>query len=219
MKIIGHRGAAGLAPENSIASLKKALEYRVDGVEFDLRLTKDDVIILHHDEEVQDQNGNKFKIANSTYENLKGHKPDLATFDEALSAINNAVKMYIEIKPGVKTSPIIKKVKAVGLKPNDYEFGSFSQPVLSEIQRAIPEASLTVIERWSGLRAVRKARKLKTKTIAMNQKYLWFGFIWLMNKSGYELWAYTVNDPKRAKKWAGWGLAGVTTDYPDRFIQ
>jgi glycerophosphoryl diester phosphodiesterase len=51
----------------------------------------------------------------------------------------------------------------------------------------------------------------------MNQRWLWWGFIRGFKHSDKQLYAYTLNDPKKAKRWAKWGLAGVITDYPDRF--
>ncbi|PKN62095.1 MAG: glycerophosphodiester phosphodiesterase [Deltaproteobacteria bacterium HGW-Deltaproteobacteria-15] len=48
MQVIGHRGAAGLAPENTLAGFRKALELGVDGIEFDVLLTADGEIVVHH---------------------------------------------------------------------------------------------------------------------------------------------------------------------------
>ena len=53
----------------------------------------------------------------------------------------------------------------------------------------------------------------------MNQLWLWWGFIRAMRRGGWELYAYTVNDPAKAKRWVRWGLAGVITDCPDLFTK
>ena len=78
MEVIGHRGARGLAPENTIAALQKGLEHHVDMLELDLRVTRDDVVILHHDPDLVDPDGHKHKISDNTYKTLKEHKADLA---------------------------------------------------------------------------------------------------------------------------------------------
>ena len=49
IKVIGHRGCAGLAPENTLISFQKAIDLGVDGVEFDVHLTKDHHVVVHHD--------------------------------------------------------------------------------------------------------------------------------------------------------------------------
>jgi glycerophosphoryl diester phosphodiesterase len=219
MKIIGHRGARGLAPENTIASLHKALEHHVDKLEFDLRVTKDMVAILHHDPALVGGDGN-FKISDHDYGTLKNHKPDLATFEEVLATIGHPVQLYIEVKRGVPVKPvvnIINKYLDKGWKPDYFLLGSKNQKTLLELHAALPAVPTIVIEPWSGVRAHCRARQLGTKQVSMNQLWLWWGFIRGFKNNGWQLYAYTLNDPRKARRWARYGLAGVITDYPDRF--
>lgn len=220
MKIIGHRGARGLAPENTIASFKKAIEHGVDGIEFDLHVTKDGIVIVHHDAELTDPNGDRHVIADCTYAELMPHKADMPTFEEVLETIGHQVILYVEVKPGVPTAPIVKIIKAYlakGWKPEYFRILSFSQPILSELQRELPDISKIVSEKWSGVRATRKARQVGTKHILMNQKWLWWGFISMVSRGGWKLGTYTLDDPIKAKRWASYGLRVVFTDFPDRF--
>ncbi|HSW85663.1 MAG TPA: glycerophosphodiester phosphodiesterase [Candidatus Saccharimonadales bacterium] len=220
MKIIGHRGARGLAPENTIAGMKKGLENHVDELEFDLRVTKDNIVILHHDRELHDSNSGKHKISESTYQELLEHKSDLATFAQVFEAISQSVKFHIEVKPEEALKPIISILNeklAGGWPAQKLLIGSKSQNTLLEIQNALPDLPLVVIEPWSGVRAHLRARKLGTKRISMNQRWLWWGFIRGFKRNDWRLYAYTLNDPVKAKRWAKYGLYGVITDYPDRF--
>lgn len=220
MKIIGHRGARGLAPENTLAALRKGLEHHIDMLEFDLRVTKDGVPILHHDTEVSDPAGDKLTIADHSYKELKQHKPDLATFEEVLAEIDHDMPLYIEVKPGEPVAPIVKIIDSSlkkGWKSDDLLLSSKSQQTLRELHEALPQLPKIVIEPWSGVRAHRRARQINAKIVAMNQRWLWWGFIRGFKHSSYQLYAYTLNDPAKARRWARWGLAGVITDYPDRF--
>jgi glycerophosphoryl diester phosphodiesterase len=90
---------------------------------------------------------------------------------------------------------------------------------LRELHKALPEVPVIVIERWSGVRAHRRAKELGSKEIAMNQLWLWWGFIRGFKDSDKRLYAYTLNNPAKARRWARYGLSGVITDYPDRFEQ
>lgn len=220
MKIIGHRGARGLAPENTIASLQKGLEHHVDMLEFDLRVTKDGVAILHHNATLHDASGKKLKIAETDYETLKAHKPDLPTFDEVLKTIGYPVPLYIEVKRNVPVQPIVKIIKnqlKQGWKNEHILLGSKSQATLRALHKALPQIEKIVIEPWSGLRAHRRAREVNARLVAMNQHWLWWGFIRGFKHSDRQLFAYTLNDPQKARRWAKWGLAGAITDYPDQF--
>lgn len=218
MKIIGHRGARGLAPENTLAALRKGLEHKADLIEYDLRVTKDGTVVLHHDPELTDPNGQKHDIIKTSYKDLKNHKADLATFEEALTTLKNKVTQYVEVKPGVDTRPIITILKGYcSTGGKDIALASKSQETLLELHKAFPETPKIVIEPWSGVRARRRANQVNTKVVAMNQWWLWWGFIRGFKNSEWQLYTYTLNDPKKAARWEHWGLAGVVTDYPDRF--
>lgn len=222
MRIVGHRGARGLAPENTIASLNKALGYKVDEIEIDLRVTKDGFVILHHDAAVTDPNGLQLLIKHHSYEELIKHKKDMITFEEALDCINRQVALYVEIKPGEPVQPIVqifKQYLANGWLASDFKIASFSQNILLDLQAELPGIDTIVNEKWSGVRASRRARELNTKYISMNQRWLWSGYIQAVKHSGYHLYTYTLNDKKKARKWQQHGLYAVVTDYPDRFEQ
>jgi glycerophosphoryl diester phosphodiesterase len=220
MKIIGHRGARGLAPENTIAALHKGIEHQADMVEFDIRVTKDHIPVLQHDEDLTDPNGQQRRIADYTYAELHDHKKDLATLDEVLSQISHSVRLYIEVKAGEPIEPIVKVLQrhmSKGWKPTDFILASFGAQTLRDLHAALPEVETMVLEKWSGARASYRGRQLGTRNLCMNQQWLWKPFIQPMAKRGWNLYAYTLNDPAKAKRWGGYGLAGIVTDYPDRF--
>lgn len=220
MKIIGHRGAKGLAPENTLISFRKAIEHGVDEIEFDVRVTKDGIAIIQHDPDLHDPAGNKLNAAESSYADLLGHKPDLVTLDQAMRYINRVVPVLMEIKPRVDTKPIVKIIKQLetdGWTAEDMLVGSFSQSILLEIKTTLPHLPLVVNETWSGVRATWRARQLNTKRLSMSHRWLWSGFIKAMHRRGYQLAPYTLNDPVKARRWARYGLYATITDYPDRF--
>lgn len=220
MKIIGHRGAKGLAPENTLLSFTKALEHGVDEIEFDVRLTKDGVAVVIHDPHLRDPDGGKIRVSTSTYKELLAHKQDLVTFEEAMRHINKRVPALVEVKPDVDTAPIVvvtKKLLDDGWSEKDILFGSFSQSVLRKLHKALPQIPTVVIESWSGVRGTYRARELGTKRLSMNHRWLWSGFIASMKKRGYCVTPYTLNDPIVASRMARYGVEMVITDYPDRF--
>ncbi len=222
MIVIGHRGARGLAPENTLAGLQKALQHDVYGLEIDVRVTKDGIVVLHHNRELRDTSGNKLLITARTYAVLRAHKPDLTTLAEVIQSIGGQTKLVIEVKPGEKVAPIIAILKqqlSHGSKQINFLLGSKSQKTLRALHRELPEIQTIVIESWSGVRARWRARQLGTKLVVMRSWWLWPGFIAAMRRSGYQLMAYTMNDPAKVKKWEHYGLYGVITDYPDRFEQ
>lgn len=215
MLIIGHRGARGLAPENTIASFQKAIDYGVDQIEFDVRVTKDHIPVLHHNKKLIDQSGNKLALSKHDFNELEGHKPDLITLEQALKIFASKVALVIEVKPGEPTETIAAVIKK--FLPSEISINSKNQNTLMELHKLLPSVPKIVIEPWSGIIASWRAKQVPTKKLFMNQHFLWFGIIAAMSHRGYELYAYTLNDTKKARRWAKYGLAGVVTDFPDRF--
>ena len=203
-----------------MAAIAKGLDAGADVLEIDVRVTRDNVPVLNHNKSLPgDLN---LVIARHTYKELKAAKADLATLDEAVRAVAKRVPLMIEVKPGTSAEPIIRAVQTLlqnGWQTQDFLFGSKSQRTLLTLHQALPDIHKVVIERFLSVRAVIRARQLHTRTLAMNQHFLWFGFVSAMNRQGYELFAYTLNDVKKAERWHKRGLGGVITDHPEYFAQ
>ncbi|HVC35930.1 MAG TPA: glycerophosphodiester phosphodiesterase [Candidatus Dormibacteraeota bacterium] len=220
MKIIGHRGAKGLAPENTVASFLKALAHNADEIECDVRLTAERVLVLSHNRFISDSSGNKLVVAEHNYLELKAHKPDLTTLQEAILSVNKQRPLLIEVKSSDVIQPLIKLLKQRlrgGWQASDFRLASFHFKTLRALADALPEIQLVVNDRWSGVRATSRGRRLGTRRLAMNRLWLWSGFIAALSRGGWELYAYTVNDRRLAKRWAKSGLKGIVTDFPDKF--
>ncbi len=240
MKIIGHRGARGLAPENTLRAFEKALEYGVDEIELDVHVTRDGQIVLVHDPFVTDASGGRMTVADHQLAELRRHKPDLITFEEALAFINQRAPIYIDVKPGVPAAKIVRAVRRAftkGWKGSDFRLGSHDQVILRELHAALPGIQKVVIENWSALRAVRRAQEINTGCICMLDSWLWPGVVRSMARAGYQLYSFppgdrrlwrilkrlhiggASNNPRAVRHWTRQGLAGIVTDYPNRFVR
>lgn len=219
-KIIGHRGARGLAAENTLISIMKALECDVDEIEIDVRVSQDGVPVLHHDKKLTKAKGARLDIAKHTVKELRVAWPELTTLEEAIRGVDRSTPLMIEVKPKVPVKPILAVVQDFldkGWEPDDFLFASKNQKTLRALHAGLPIIEPVVIEKWSGVRAGFRARQVHAKRVSMNQHFLWWGFIRSMSRSGYHLTAYTLNNHRKAERWAKYGLYGVVTDYPDRF--
>lgn len=219
MKIIGHRGAKGLAPENTKASIRVALDSGVDEIEVDVRVTKDNAVILNHDNFIR-VGTKKYVIRKHTYKELLSYKPDIITLNEAFDAVNQVVPLLVEVKPREPLEPIIAVVTARlagGLAVDKLLIGSFSQRLLKRLHQSFPETTMVVIEKWSVLRAVYRANRLQTNRLSLNQRLLFNSRVQRLAKRGFAVYPYTMNDPQKAAHWKKHGLTGVVTDYPNLF--
>ncbi len=219
MLIIGHRGAKGLAQENSLDAIAWALKYKVDLIELDVRTTADNIAVLYHDSyTVNKKTNKKLKLSKSSYIYLASNIAGLTTLEEGLSHTKNTGTL-IEIKPGADIKSVLKVIKNTSAEVKARMIiTSFDYKILKIVSRECPGIKLAVLDKWSGVRASHRAKKLKSEIIIMNQRWLWGGFISSVSRSGLQLFAYTVNNPEKANRWRKFNLAGVITDYPDRFI-
>lgn len=224
MLVIGHRGAKGLALENTAASITAALDYGVDMVEIDLRLTSDGVIVLLHDGEPVGRGGQSIEVASHSHQQLAAYFADLLTLEAAIKLVNRRCIMMLEFKDDAAIEPtieLLKKYVADGWQPDDFMFASFKFHRLKQLHIALPKVPIVVLDRWSSVRAVRRARKLGTRYLSMDQRYLWWGVIRNLSKK-YKLFCYPNHrliHIKHAKPntWERYGLYGVITDYPNLF--
>ncbi len=100
---IGHRGARGIVPENSIPAFKKAVELKIDGVELDVHLTKNRKLVVMHEMNLKKLAGIKTPIKNLTYDELA--KYNISTLfiknqEKAIKKTPDEKKLYLELKKG-----------------------------------------------------------------------------------------------------------------------
>lgn len=218
--VVGHRGAKGLAPENTLTSIQKALDAGAHEIETDVRVTKDDVPVHSHNSFLQ-QGTRIMKIAEYTYDELRHEFPDLATLKQSLTLINRRAVPHIEVKRREPVAPIAAVIRnaleAGTYEPSDLLIGSKDEQTLEALHATLPEIEKVVIHPWSAVIAIRRARRLGTKRISMRSWWLWSGLVHAMGRRGYMLYAYTLNNPPKARRWHAQGLYGVVTDNPDYF--
>ena len=109
--VIAHRGASKIAPENTLLAFKKAIELNADYIEFDVQITKDDVIVVIHDEDIERVTGHEGLIKEMTLEQLKkidfGEGEKIPTLKEVISQIGGKIGFNCEIKVEKITQKVI----------------------------------------------------------------------------------------------------------------
>lgn len=216
MKIVGHRGARHLAPENTVAALQMALKHGVDEIEIDVRITKDSHVVLAHDP-VLKIDGKTYAVSAHTVEELRVHKPDLTTLAEAIRAVDRKVPLMIEVKPKEPIEPIVSVIErflSEGWTSEDFMFGSFSQATLRKVHESLPQVQIVVIEAFSAYRAMRRANQVNTKKVSISHHVLWFANVARMRRKNFEVYTWTLNNPRKAHRLKRFGLAGAVTDNP-----
>ncbi|MGB4758769.1 MAG: glycerophosphodiester phosphodiesterase [Candidatus Saccharimonadales bacterium] len=209
--VIGHRGTD---LGNSKDAFSKAINMGVDAIEMDVRVTKDGVPVIAHDEDIKN-----FPVKSTSLRQLRTVEPNLLTLAEALEHCSGT-PLIIEIKPHVDVRPIFTVLKSLPeSKLQQYKIASFDPRVLKKFLKEMPELPRFVLEKWSGVHAGYKCRRAKTTNVIMAKRGLWGFYIRAVTKRGYTLYTYTLDNPKKANRWIRAGLSGIITDHPERFIR
>ena len=223
---IGHRGAKGHIAENTIASIRKAIELGADGIEIDVFLCKSGEIVLFHDktlEKLTNGDGNvedknieelrKLKVLNSSY--------SIPTLEEVLKSIDKDIFLNIELK-GRNTAEgslrlIRKYVKRNKIEFNNILFSSFNWEELKDLRSLSDKVQLALITEQDPLLAIDYALKLKAVAINPNYKDLNEQIISKINEKGLKIYTWTVNSKIQIDRLKVLNVNGIITDYPDRF--
>lgn len=224
IQVISHRGSRGYEPENTLISLKKGIALGCDFVEFDVRLTKDNEIILMHDSNLKRTTGINLKVKSATLNDLK--KTDVPTLEEVFKQFKGKTKFIVEIKElkaTKKTIEIIKKHKV----ESDCIIISFKPKVLIESKKLFPELKTSYI--WDITSRFRHnsyaknkfkfAKEIGCESIYPSSMNITKRFMQKARKYGLKVYTYLGNDPKKIKKLIKLGVDMIESDYPDRVIR
>ena len=110
MKIYAHRGSSVAHPELTMAAYKAAVDDGADGFECDVRLTKDNQLVLWHDADMQRVAGNAARIADTTFKEIKSYYPQAISLEDLLMlARDNKKELAIETKHPVPSASAVEK--------------------------------------------------------------------------------------------------------------
>ena len=238
--ITAHRGGGGaMTPENSLSAIKSGLESRPDRIEIDIHQTKDNVLIVMHDESIDRTTTGSGNITDLTYEQIKQYplkneisesEPEYApTLEELIQLINGRADLIIEIKSGSSVYPGIEK-RTVELinrynAKNWIIVHSFYDEALENIHQIDKDIILhklffshlyflpVIIDSKVHFGRLKKYSYVKEFSIFYpfaNKKV-----IRKMHSMGKEVNVWTVDDPDKAKKLINIGINGIITDDPD----
>ena len=234
-QIIGHRGACGYAPENTLESISTAADMGIDWVELDVKLTSDDVPIIFHDDNLERVTSGSGLVKDTPYSVIKeldagswfgdtfiGAK--IPTLEEAVELIlERDLGFNLEIKPCAgreieTTQVILDHMSQIWDDHDKILISSFSEVALETAgdmlggDWGIGYLFDDVPENWKDFAAHLNAN---TININGNADYATRDFIESIIDEGYGILAYTINDPMRAQELLRWGVDGVFTDFPD----
>jgi len=218
LKIIGHRGAAGLLPENTLASFSRAVELGVDAVELDVHAWAGQLWVIHDQKLDRTTNGTG-PLSGYSLEQLRtldaGGGAQIPFLEEVFEVIPKSIAINIELK-GKDTAAPVARFLAEAVQ-REVLVSSFDHQELARFQNLAPDQPVApLFDRWRG-DPVAVGRGFASRYINLSRKVATAARCQLIIDAGFQILVYTVNDPVEATALSAMGVSGVFTDYPDRF--
>ena len=224
--VIGHRGAAGLLPENTLAGFAHAVELGVDGVELDVRMAGSEVVVIH-DERVDRTTNGTGVVSELGFAALRrldaGDGQRIPTLGEVLQLIPRHVMVNIELKGAGTARPVAGIVGDLAASRRTADLpsllvSSFDHDELRRFREICPDVPCApLVDRWSNdLESAVGA--LDAWSVNLSLRAATEAHVRAVRSWGPRCLVFTVNDPARAYALSALGVTGVFTDYPDRFV-
>ena len=215
--LISHRGASHYEPENTLRSFRRALDMGSSAIEFDVRKSLDDRLVVIHDRNVDRTTDGKGTVSGKTLGELRsldaGCGEKIPTLEEVFENFAGRCGLVVELKEKGTEEKTVSLIRKYGLTEN-IAVVSFRKDCLCAVRELDPAITTGLITVF-GFGCVKKALSLGCRVVATNHHFMTRRLASEARKNGLFVCCWTVNDPKRGEKLAGIGLDGVITDKPD----
>jgi len=224
--VIGHRGAMGHALENTIESVEKAIDLKVDGIEIDVFKSKSGELIVYHDTSLSRLSNSNAFIEQISLDSIKKIELigglSIPTLNEVIDIIPEKIFLNIELK-GENTAYetnkiIIKYLSESNLTSSKFIISSFRWDELKKfrnINKDIPIAIL-VDSLYKIDNAIKLAKEINAVALNPNNKFITKKIVKKIQSNNIKVYPYTINTPKNIKRMKSIGVDAIITDYPER---
>lgn len=228
--LIGHRGAAAVAPENTLASIRAAAEHGFTWIELDVTPLADGTLVMFHDRRLNRTTDHRGRISFITADDLahidagvrfpqQYSGEPIATFVDALQLIRElGLKLNLELKlngcsPKGLVERVLIHINQLAFRHDHLLISSFSMKALREMAKRSDIRLGCLFERLP-LNWHRLTKQVNASAIHLNHKRLTPKRVRKFKSYGLEVYAYTVNSAATWQRLQQWGVDGVFTDEP-----
>ncbi len=224
VQIVAHRGAAGAAPENTMAAVRRAIADGADWVEIDVQETADGEVVVVHDSDFMKLAGVPLKVWDGTLEQIRGidvgswfspvfGAERVPTLAEVLAAAKGRASVVIELKyyghDVALERKVVEIVEAADMV-DDVAIMSLKYEGIQKIRELRPKWPVGLLS----AKAVGDLTKLDADFLAVNMGMARRGFLGRARRAGKPVFVWTVNTPVDVSRMASLGVAGIITDEP-----
>lgn len=222
---IGHRGARGHAPENTLLAIDTGMRLGAQMIEFDVQRCGDELVVIHDPRLERTTNGTG-RVAEVSFDYLRGldagQGQQIPTLREVLTLVEAGVSLNVELKSADGTAAMVAaqlgEALGEGWSPSQFLVSSFHLPELYEFKQLAPEIPVAALVCGVPLEWAACATELGAHALNISAEFADSRLIHDAHSRGLKVYAYTVNHPDDIASLHAAGLDGVFSDFPDRVI-
>jgi glycerophosphoryl diester phosphodiesterase len=225
--VFAHRGGSKIGPENTIKAFDRGLATGADGLELDVHLSRDGIVVVHHDKLLDRTTRATGPLSHRTAAELAQF--DVPTLKDVLNRYPET-PIIIELKEmgAALAHAVVEEVRSAGAATRVC-LGSFSVTALRAARRLAPdiatgsgrfEVRVALYRSWLGLSPGRVPyQAFQVPETAGNTRVVSPRFVRLAHKAGVVVQVWTVDDPDDMRRLLGWGVDGIISDRPDVAVE
>lgn len=221
---IGHRGACGYAPENTLASFEKAVELGVDMIELDVFVCASGELVVIHDHRVDATTNGSGYVDQMSLWSLKnldaGGGQQIPMLREVFDLVNRRVCIDIELKAEGTAQAVAELIAEYillrGWRYEDFIVTSFNHHELRLFKSLVPEVSIGALYTGIPLDYAQCAQKLAADYMVVSSQFINQQFVDDAHARGVQIFVYTVDHPEDISRMKVLGVDGICSNYPDR---
>lgn len=222
---IGHRGAMGHAPENTLSSVRKALELGVLCIEIDVYYVDGHIVVFHDDRLERTTNGVGY-VCEQSFEYLRsldaGQGQTIPTLEEVCHVIDGQACLNIELKGAGTAAPVAEFIATLfnkGWDKKQFLISSFHHLELIEMRKKHMDLKLGALIRGIPVDATKFAEDLHAFSVHPSLDFVDKRLVEDAHRRGLKVFVYTAEHPEDIAKMQSLGVDGVFTAYPERVLE
>lgn len=211
---IGHRGAKGHSPENTLASFEKAIALGVDMIELDVWLSSDKIPMVIHDETI-DRTTSKMGLV-TDYNTKELQHLGIPTLRDVFELVDNRCEINVEIKTFSATQAVLNLIAKNTFNQSKILISSFDWNALQEVRFHDEDIRIGVLTETDLDLAMAFAKFIKAEAIHPYYHLLTAENVEKIKEKGFKVFPWTINEPEDITFVKSLEVDGIITDFPER---
>lgn len=222
MYVVGHRGAAGIAPENTLLGFRTAIELGVDFVECDVHLSRDGHLVVIHDDTLDRTTDGRGPVGDKTLAELQaldaGRGERIPQLRDVLETVRGRVRLLLELKGKGVEQAALQAVRDAGML-EAVTFTSFDLGRIAGLKALEPRADIGAIFSNPGPDAAQQAKRVGASGAGVQFRRLTPDLVEQFHAQGLNVRGWNPDTVADMRSTIATGVDGVSSNRPDLLLE